>query len=79
MDEEQIERIVESSKRMQEVSEFTSNTANDDLFDSLAETALNVAIAMREQTECSDIEIISSVVGSISAILVGWIIEYEDD
>jgi hypothetical protein len=39
---------------------------------------LNVAVAMREQTERDDIEIVSAIVGSVAGILIGWTTEYED-
>jgi uncharacterized membrane protein YqgA involved in biofilm formation len=78
MDNEQIEKIVESSKRMQEVGEFISSTANDALLDNFTEAVLNVAVAMREQTERDDLEIVSAIVGSVAGILIGWTTEYED-
>lgn len=78
MNDEQIERIVETSKRMQEIGEFTSSTANDGLFDALIEAVLNVAMAMQEQTERDDVEIVSAIIGAASAVLVGWVTEYED-
>lgn len=78
MDADRIERIVEGSKRMQEIGEFTTSEDANELMEGLAEVVIGLFQAMQEATELTDIEIVSAIVGSTSGILVGWVTEFED-
>jgi hypothetical protein len=77
MNEEEIERIVESSKRMQAVAEFTNDDEVGELLEKMAEAILNVVTAMQEKTELDDLEISSSVAGSCAGIVISYFLEFE--
>ena len=73
MDEDQIEQIVATSRRMQEVGEFIAHEESRELFEELGLAVLRVAASMREKTELGDDEIAAACVGSVTAVLIGWI------
>lgn len=74
MNEEEIERIVESSKRMQAIAEFTTAQSTDELLDLLSKAVMLLAMAMRDETELDTVEIASAITGSVSGIMVAWVL-----
>jgi hypothetical protein len=73
MDEETIERIVESSKRMQEVAEFTTSDDTGVLLDTMTKVVMMLAMTMKDQTNLDDVEIASAVTAAVAGMLIAWV------